>query len=35
MHVLGSQTDIFAPYGANMQPGPIHDIGDWLEQALG
>ena len=33
-HVLSPQADIFAPYGADMQPEPIHDIGDWLVEAL-
>ncbi len=33
-HILSPQADIFAPYGAEMQPGPIREIGDWLEEAL-
>jgi pimeloyl-ACP methyl ester carboxylesterase len=33
-HVLSPQADIFAPYGADMQPGPIADIGAWLVDAL-
>jgi len=34
-HILSPQADIFAPYGALMQPGPVEEIGDWLEEALG
>ena len=34
-HVLSPQVDIFAPYGADMQAEPIHDIGEWLAHALG
>ena len=33
-HVLGPQADIFAPVSAEMQPGPVADIGDWLAAAL-
>jgi pimeloyl-ACP methyl ester carboxylesterase len=33
-HTLSSQADMFAAYGAAMQPGPAADIAAWLEQAL-
>jgi len=33
-HVLSPQADLFAPYGADMQPGPIADIGAWLAGVL-
>jgi pimeloyl-ACP methyl ester carboxylesterase len=33
-HLLSPQADIFAPYGADMQPGPIAEIGSWLADAV-
>jgi dienelactone hydrolase len=33
-HWLSPQRDIFAPYGVNMQPEPVRDIGQWLADAL-
>jgi len=33
-HILSPQTDIFAPYGAEMQPEPVEEIGDWLARTL-
>ena len=33
-HVLSPQADVFAPYGADMQPGPVADIAAWLVAAL-
>jgi pimeloyl-ACP methyl ester carboxylesterase len=33
-HVLSPQADLFAPYGADMQPGPIADIAAWLGKTL-